>query len=189
MVGYYSEEELKQIGLKSFGDNVLISKKTSIYTPELITIGNNVRIDDYCFLVGNIDIGNYIHIAPYASIHGTGGGSVTMHDYSGLGSYSVIYASGDDFSGTYIANSMVDLKFRRIVSCSVVLEKFALATIKCVLLPGAYMAEGTVLGSMSVLSRKTEPWWIYSGNPCKKLIKRKEKSIELEKEFQDSILK
>ncbi|PSU67593.1 hypothetical protein CTM67_20550, partial [Photobacterium phosphoreum] len=66
MMSFYSYEELKKIGFSSFGDNVLISKKASIYGASKIDIGNNVRIDDFCVLScsnGKFNIGNYIHIA------------------------------------------------------------------------------------------------------------------------------
>jgi len=65
MTSYYSKIELSQIGFKSLGDNVLISKKTSFYGISRICIGNNVRIDDFCVLsagIGGIFIGNYVHI-------------------------------------------------------------------------------------------------------------------------------
>ena len=62
MNSFYSDEELKKIRFKSLGENVLISKKASIYSPEKIIIGNNVRIDDFCILSGNIQIGNHVHI-------------------------------------------------------------------------------------------------------------------------------
>ena len=56
MSSFYDEQELQQIGFKSIGKNVLISRKTSIYGAQNITIGNNVRIDDFCVLSGNIKI-------------------------------------------------------------------------------------------------------------------------------------
>ena len=60
---FYKKDELKKLGLKHYGNNVLISRKCSIYSPEKISIGNNVRIDDYCILSGNITIKNYVHIS------------------------------------------------------------------------------------------------------------------------------
>lgn len=50
MTSFYSEEELRSIGLKSYGKNVLISRFARIYGAESISIGNNVRIDDFCIL-------------------------------------------------------------------------------------------------------------------------------------------
>ena len=49
-MGFYSREQLEKIGFKSLGENVLISDKTSIYFPKNISIGNNVRIDDFSVL-------------------------------------------------------------------------------------------------------------------------------------------
>ena len=49
-MGFYSKEQLEKIGFKSLGENVLISDKTSIYSPENISIGNDVRIDDFSIL-------------------------------------------------------------------------------------------------------------------------------------------
>ena len=60
---FYSEEEIQEIGFKSVGKDVLISRHISFYSPEKISIGSHVRIDDFCILSGNITIGNYVHIA------------------------------------------------------------------------------------------------------------------------------
>ena len=51
---FYSREELLDLGLKSVGENVRISRKVSIYGAEQISIGDNVRIDDFCILSGII---------------------------------------------------------------------------------------------------------------------------------------
>lgn len=45
---FYTDKELKKIGLKSYGGDVLISKKTSFYNPSQISLGHHVRIDDFC---------------------------------------------------------------------------------------------------------------------------------------------
>lgn len=49
-MGFYSREQLEKIGFKVLGENVLISDKTSIYSPENISIGNDVRVDDFSIL-------------------------------------------------------------------------------------------------------------------------------------------
>ena len=53
-MSFYKKEDLYKLGLKDLGKNVFISKKCSIYTPENISIGDNVRIDDFCILSGHI---------------------------------------------------------------------------------------------------------------------------------------
>ena len=97
---FYTEQELSQLGLKSYGENVRISRYAQIYSPEKISIGDNVRIDDFCILSGNIAIGSYIHIAAYCALYGADEG-IVMEDYTGLSARATIYAAIDDFSGKY----------------------------------------------------------------------------------------
>ena len=86
MNSFYTEEELTTLGLKSFGENVLISKKTSIYGASNISIGNNVRIDDFCILSGEIDFGNHIHISAGVYLYG-GNIGIEIQDFSGISSH------------------------------------------------------------------------------------------------------
>lgn len=74
-MSFYSTDELRKLGFYSVGSNVRISRKASFYGIERISIGSNVRIDDFCVLsagLGGITIGNYIHIAVYSSLIGAG---------------------------------------------------------------------------------------------------------------------
>ena len=63
---FYDREELAGLGLAGFGLDVLISRKSSLYSPEAIELGAHVRIDDFCVLSGGsgIRIGSFVHIAP-----------------------------------------------------------------------------------------------------------------------------
>lgn len=54
MNSFYSSEELKNLGLKSMGEHVLISRNCCIYGADHISIGHDVRIDDFCVISGNI---------------------------------------------------------------------------------------------------------------------------------------
>ncbi|EQD33256.1 galactoside O-acetyltransferase, partial [mine drainage metagenome] len=62
-MSFLDAAELKALGLDSYGKNVLISRKCSIYGASRIELGDNVRIDDFCVLSagdGGIKIGSYI---------------------------------------------------------------------------------------------------------------------------------
>ena len=48
LTSFLKEEELKKIGFKKYGINVKISKKSCIYNAANITVGDHVRIDDFC---------------------------------------------------------------------------------------------------------------------------------------------
>ena len=68
--GYYSENELKEIGIKKYGTNVFISRNSILYHPEQLEIGNNVRIDDFTTISGKVILGNYIPIAQVCGLYG-----------------------------------------------------------------------------------------------------------------------
>ena len=67
-MAFYTEEELHHLGFKALGKNVKISKRASIYNPELIEIGDHSRIDDFCVLSGKIRIGRNVHIAVFCNL-------------------------------------------------------------------------------------------------------------------------
>jgi len=70
MTTFYSPEELKELGIKEFGENVLISRNAILYSPSTLTIGHDVRIDDFCILSGTIVLHNFIHIAQFCGLYG-----------------------------------------------------------------------------------------------------------------------
>lgn len=183
MNGYYSRDELLQLGFAHVGENVLVSEKASIYGASQMSIGNNVRIDDFCVLVGQIEIGNYVHLAPGVGLHGTGGGKVIIRDYCGFSSNIAVYAGSDDFSGDYMSNPTVPKKYVNTHSADIVFEKHALLGANCVILPGAYIAEGCSIGAMSMLAKPTEPFGVYAGVPCKRIRDRKKGVLKLEQEL------
>ena len=186
MSSFYDEEELKQLGFKRVGENVKISRKASIYGAGNIAIGNNVRIDDFCILSGCIEIGNYVHIAAYASLFaGTAG--IIMKDFSCVSSRCAVYAISDDYSGNSLTNPMVPDKYRGVREERVVLDKHVLVGTGSTILPGVFISEGASVGAMSLVNKSLEPWGIYVGIPCKKIKDREKTILHLEKEFLDSI--
>jgi hypothetical protein len=46
-MAYLTDEQLKDMGFKSLGNNVKVSDKASIYNANQIEIGDNSRIDDF----------------------------------------------------------------------------------------------------------------------------------------------
>lgn len=184
---FYTEDELQELGLKSFSKNVLISRKCSIYGAQNIEIGNNVRIDDFCILSGHITIGNYIHISAGAMLF-AGDAGIELHDFSGISSRCAVYAISDDYSGIALTNPTVPEQYRKIQSGKVVLEKHSLVGSGSTILPGVTIREGTAIGAMSLITKSTETWKIYCGIPAKILKGRKKNLLELEEKFSQSFL-
>lgn len=179
---YLNELEIEALCFKKVGDNVKISRNASIYSPDKMTIGNNVRIDDFCVLSGEIILGNYIHIAAFCGLFG-GGGGIEMKDFSGLSSRVSIYSGSDDYSGDFLTGPCIPLRFRKINESRVILEKHALVGTGSTILPGVTLNEGAVLGAMSLLTKNALAWRIHTGIPAKDFKDRKKELLNMEKEL------
>lgn len=180
---FYTKEELNQIGIKRVGDNVLIGRNALIYNPEKLTIGNNVRIDDFCILSGNIDLHDYIHLSHFCGLYG-GEDGIIMEDFTVLASKCSVYAVSDDYSGRSLTNPMIPMKYKPgMISKQVVINKHSIIGASSIILPGITISEGCALGAMSLCTKSTEPWKVYVGSPCKKIKERERDILKLEKEF------
>ena len=182
MSSFLSHTDLQEIGFKSIGQNVLISKKASIYSPKDISIGNNVRIDDFCVLSGKISIGNYIHIAVFCALFG-GQAGITIHDFANFSSRISVYALNDDYSGETMTNPMIPDEFKNVEQKEVTIGRHVIIGSGSVVLPGTLIHEGGAFGAMSLIRGEIEPWTIHAGIPCKKIKARSKNLLELEKRF------
>ena len=179
MSSFYSKEELKKIGFKSLGKEVYISKKTSIYGADKISIGSHVRIDDFCILSGNIEVGNYVHIGAYVALYGKEG--IKINDFCGCSARCTIYSATDDFSGEYMVSPMVPEELTNVTGGIVTLEKFVQLGANTVVMPNLTIGEGTSVGAMSFVNKSLDKWGIYVGIPCRKLKDRKRNIENLSK--------
>jgi acetyltransferase-like isoleucine patch superfamily enzyme len=182
MQSFYSEDELLKIGFQRYGINVRVSRKSSIYMAEKISLGNNVRIDDFCCLVGGergIKIGSYVHIAFSVVIVGNGG--VSLEDFVGISSRSAIYSGTDDFSGDFLTGPTVPKEFRHSIRGEVVLGKHVVIGTGSTILPKVKIGIGCSVGANSLVNIDLEPWGIYAGVPVKRIKERNKRLLELEK--------
>lgn len=182
---FYTEEELKSIGFNSFGKNVLLSKKASIYGASNITIGSNVRIDDFCILSGRLNIGNYIHISAYTALYG-GECGIVLDDFVTISARVLIYAKSDDYSGEFMSNPLLPEKYSNIKSKKIIMKKHTLIGAGSIVLPGVILQEGSSFGAMSLITKNSKPWSINVGIPFKQIKNRKKNILQLEKQFKES---
>lgn len=179
---FLSAEEIKDLGFNHVGLNVLISRLASFYETENISIGNNVRIDDFCILSGRITIGNYIHVAAGCYLYG-GEQGIELNDFVNLSSRIAIYAKSDDYSGATLTNPTIPDKYKQVVEAKVVLQRHVLLGTGCVVLPGVIIEEGVSVGSLSLINKSLPGWKIYAGIPAKPIKDRKKDLLILEQEF------
>lgn len=184
MSSFYTTDELQTIGFNAIGKNVQISRKCSIYMPEKISIGNNVRIDDFCCLIGGkqgIKIGSNIHIALFCLILGNAG--VELKDFSGLSSRVSIYSANDDYSGDSLTNPTIPICYKKIFQGPVILNKHVAIGTNATILPNVTIGEGCAVGAYSLVNRDLADWGIFAGIPAKRIKERKKNLLLLEDEY------
>ncbi len=179
-----SREVIEGMGFAAVGDKVQISDRASFYGTTRITVGSNVRIDDFCVLaagVGGIELGNYVHIAVGSTL--IGAEKITLSDFSGLSSRVSIYSSSDDYSGATMTNPTVPSAYTGVTHAGVFLGKHVIVGSGSVILPGVTLDEGVAIGALSLVTKSCKSFGIYAGNPARRISERKKDLLELERQF------
>lgn len=129
----------KKILRQNIGENVKIQKDVLVGKFNDIKIGNNVSINEKCRL-RNVDIGNYVLIAPEVYILHSG------HVY--LNREIPMFMQGEmNYPKTIIENN-VWIGARSII------------------LPGRIIGEGSIVAAGSVVTKDVIPFSIVGGNPA-----------------------
>lgn len=177
-------ESLCQMGFASIGENVQISDRASFYGISRISLGSNVRIDDYCVLSageGGFEVGNFVHIAVFSSLIGKG--KITLSDFCNVSSRVSIYSSNDDYSGATMTNPTVPEEFKGVTHSNVFLGRHVIVGCGSVVLPGVTIEEGAAIGALSLVHQSCEAFSIYAGNPLRCVGMRLKDLLMVEKEF------
>jgi galactoside O-acetyltransferase len=181
---FLTEDDLQGFGFKSVGTNVRISADARVYGAENISIGNNVRIDDFVTLAaarGSITIGNYVFIARGSHLAGTLG--IVLHDFSSMAANTVVYSASDDYGGDYLTAQAIPQKYTNQVGGPVVIGKHVIIGSTCTLIGPCEIGEGCSIGSMTLVYKDLQPWGVYVGIPAKRLKERKKGLLALEEEL------
>ncbi len=171
---FYSEFELIHLGFKSIGHNVHISKNASFYGIEKMIIGDNVRIDDFCILSGDIILGSHIHISAYCGLYGSKG--IELENYTGISPRSTVFSAMDDFSGNYLIGPIHPDQYTHVTGGKVLFKKYSQIGAGCIVFPDVTLEEGAVVGAMSLVNKSLPAWTISAGIPVQ-IIKNRNKKI------------
>jgi galactoside O-acetyltransferase len=66
---------------------------------------------------------------------------------------------------------------------AVLMQEYATVGAGAIVLPGVTLAEGSVLGALSLIDRSTEPWMMYGGVPAKPIKERRRDMIRKSEEL------
>jgi galactoside O-acetyltransferase len=181
-MAFLSNAEVLKMNFASVGTNVLISTRASIYNANLISIGDNSRVDDFCLISGKVTIGRNVHFAAYSNVAG-GEEGITFGDFSGLAYGCQVFSQSDDYSGTTLTNPTVPSEFKSVLKKSVKISKHVIIGTNAIVFPGVTIAEGCSIAAMSLVNKDTEEWGVYAGIPARRVKERSKDLLKLESEY------
>jgi dTDP-4-amino-4,6-dideoxy-D-glucose acyltransferase len=170
---------------KSLGLDVYIHDTVEITRPHLATIGHHSAIDFNFYCTVSLDVGDYVHIAPHCSAIGGAHSSLEIDDFSWIAVGTNIVCGSEDYTGSGLVGPNIPKEYQADTFTSTVrIDRFAGTGAGCTIMPGVRMAEGSILGAHSLLTKDTEPWTIYVGSPAKPVkVREKETIIKYAKEM------
>lgn len=108
----------------------------------------------------NIVIGNNSSIGHKATLDGRGG--LIIGNNVNISSEVMVWTWQHDYNSPTFD----------IVSKPVIIEDYAWVSARVIILPGVKVAEGSVIAAGAVVTRDTEPYYIYAGIPARKVKER-----------------
>ena len=140
---------------------------TKLLGIENIEFGQNIIIDDFAFVYATtrMKIGNYVHIACFASV--VGGADLVLEDFVAISHGARILTGTDDFKDWGFGNSTVPLKYRNVTRKPVHVGKFCIVGANSVVLPGVTIGDNAVVGAGSVVTRDVPAGAVVVGNPAR----------------------
>ena len=168
----------QQSDLAKFGTNTFLSKSVEIRRPNLVYIGNNCAIDTGFYCTTKATIGNYIHIGPYVTIIGGEKSKIIINDFASIAAGCRFICASDLHTDKGMSGPTIPDKYRdKIIYSTIIIERCANIATNSVIMPGITIGEGSVVGPNSVITKNTNPWTVYVGNPARPVKKRNKNII------------
>lgn len=170
--------EYQYSNLNKYGEDVFISSNVEIRRPHLVEIGNHVAIDSGFYCTTGFKIKDYIHLGPYVTIIGGPTGECYMGNFTTIAAGSRIICGSDLHLGDGLIGPTIPFEYRDSVLVKpVIFEDFASIGTNVIVNPGVILAQGSVIGANSFITKNTEPWTVYVGSPAKPVKTRKKDTM------------
>lgn len=178
---YLTEEELRPLGFRRVGRRVRIHERASVYGASMISLGDDVRIDDFTVIIatGALDIGSWVSIPNFCFIGAKFG--VRIDDFVTLAPGVKIFTASDDYHGDVLTGPVVPAELTGGTKGPVWLQRHVLIGAGTVVLPGCTLAEGASVGALSLVKTDLDPWAMYAGVPARRLADRSRRALDLER--------
>lgn len=159
----------------SVGKGVQVFYWALILKPDVIELGDYVRIDDYTRLEGGqgLRIGRYVHICSFAGIYG--GGEAQLGDYCGITQGARLITGTEQLDAVMTAAAPREL--RNPLRGKIIIEPHGFIGANAVVMPNITIGEGAVVGAGAVVTNDVLPWTIVAGVPARPVGYRRKLSL------------
>ena len=170
---YLTEADLAQSGFKSLGRNIRVHERASLYGLENISLGDDVRIDDFTIIIatGEVMIGRHVSIPNHCFLGGKYG--LELQDFVTLAPGVKLFSASDDYSGEHMTGPTLPREMTGGRHGKIILHRHVLLGAGTVVMPGCILHEGSAVGALSLVTKNLEAWGLYAGVPCALLRSRK----------------
>jgi acetyltransferase-like isoleucine patch superfamily enzyme len=163
------------------GKNVRIHPSVQFFGND-IEIGDNVRIDAFSVLTGNVKIGSHIHLAAGAYLFG--GAGIELEDFSQFAPGLLVMSTSDNFDGNSLVGPCIPDEYKPgIFKEKVVIKRHVILGARTTVMPGVIIGEGAATGAHTLVMKDCLPWSIYVGSPARWIKKRSKYMLELERQY------
>lgn len=152
---------------------VMIDAWARIIQPELVSIGDHVRIDAGVLISGGhpIIIGDHVHLAAGAKIFASGG-AIRIESFANVSSDVKIYSASDDYTGGSLTNPTVPDAYKSVTGAPVTIGRHAIIGAGSVVLPGVTLGIGSAVGALSLVREDVADGTVAAGVPAKPIGRR-----------------
>lgn len=165
MIGW-NEDIKKELGY--CGENVFIGHNTIFTNPSKVILHDNVRIDPFCLITTELEVGNYVQICSHVVLGGGAAHKITLGTWCFIGYGSKLFCASEDYSGQQgpVNEFWGDNKIYR---GDITFNDYAGIASDVMVMPKVELPIGCTIGAKSFVYTKSElkKWSIYIGNPLK----------------------
>jgi acetyltransferase-like isoleucine patch superfamily enzyme len=152
-----------------YGHNVKVYEHCTILRPEMIRLGDGVRIDAMCRLEGGLGLhlGENVHIGSGSKLN-IGGGELVFGAHSGC-SVNVVIATGNPDLSYKLISAAESPEDCHVIKQRTVIGSYVVIFAGAILCPGVTIGDGAIIGAGAVVTKDVEPWSIVAGVPAVKI--------------------
>ena len=129
----------------------MVSDKASLYDFEG-SIDPTSRVDDFCIISGNVQVGRHCHIGPFGILSGKNG-FIKIGNHVGISARASIYSGTENFFSNKSGNPTIDSRDRDVIYGCVTIEDFVIIGAGVIIMPNVTIHQGASIAAGSIITK------------------------------------